>query len=142
MTTLEGKSAFPENHPLALGTGGGGVMSGPVHHFLPQADVVLGIGCSFTKHGMATNIPAGKTIIHATNDERDLNKNYTADHPILGDAKLVLRQFIDAVKDLLGAARARDGAAAAEVQAGEGGVARRSGCPSSPRTRCRSRPTA
>src|SRR5204862_4602835 len=36
----------------------------------------------------------------ATNDERDLNKNYAADHPILGDAKLVLRQLIDAVKDL------------------------------------------
>jgi acetolactate synthase-1/2/3 large subunit len=101
MTTLEGKSAFPEDHPLALGTGGGGVMSGPSHHFLSQADLVLGIGCSFTKHGMASNIPAGKIIIHATNDERDLNKNYTADHPILGDAKQVLRQFIETAEDLL-----------------------------------------
>jgi len=116
MTTLEGKSAFPEDHPLALGTGGGGVMSGPSHHFLSQADVVFGIGCSFTRHGMATNIPAGKTIIHATNDERDLNKNYAADHPILGDAKLVLRQFIDAARDLLGARPRRDGAAAGEVR--------------------------
>ena len=116
MTTLEGKSAFPEDHPLALGTGGGGVMSGPSHHFLSQADVVFGIGCSFTRHGMATNIPAGKTIIHATNDERDLNKNYAADHPILGDAKLVLRQFIDAARDLLGARSRRDGAAAGEVR--------------------------
>jgi acetolactate synthase-1/2/3 large subunit len=115
MTTLEGKSAFPEDHPLALGTGGGGVMSGPSHHFLSQADLVLGIGCSFTKHGMASNIPAGKTIIHATNDERDLNKNYTADHPILGDAKQVLRQFIDAAKDLR-RGRARDGGVAAEIQ--------------------------
>src|SRR6267378_565453 len=101
MTTLEGKSAFPEDHPVALGTGGGGVMSGPSHHFLSQADVVLGVGCSFTKHGMATNIPAGKIIIHATNDERDLNKNYPTDHPILGDAKLVLRQLIDAIRDAL-----------------------------------------
>ncbi len=117
MTTLEGKSAFPENHPLALGTGGGGVMSGPVRVFLPRADVLLGIGCSFTRHGMATNIPGGKIIIHATNDERDLNKNYPADHPILGDAKLVLRQFIDAVTDLLGSRRRAPGAAAAEVQA-------------------------
>jgi acetolactate synthase I/II/III large subunit len=115
MTTLEGKSAFPEDHPLALGTGGGGVMSGPSHHFLSRADVVLGIGCSFTKHGMASNIPAGKTMIHATNDERDLNKNYATDHPILGDAKAVLRQFIDAAKDLL-RGRARDGGAAAEVK--------------------------
>jgi len=117
MTTLEGKSAFPENHPLSLGTGGGGVMSGPVFQFLPRADVVFGIGCSFTRHGMATNIPAGKVLIHATNDERDLNKNSLADHPILGDAKLVLRQFIDAVTDVLGARRERAGAVAGEVQA-------------------------
>src|SRR5712692_1819128 len=116
MTTLEGKSAFPEDHPLSLGTGGGGVMSGPVYRFLSQADLVFGIGCSFTRHGMATNIPAGKTIIHAANDERDLNKNYAADHPILGDAKLVLRQFIDAATDLLGGRLRRDGAAAGEVQ--------------------------
>jgi len=62
---------------------------------------VLGVGTSFTKHGMATTIPAGKIIIHATNDERDLNKNYTADYPILGDAKHVLRQLIEAAEDLL-----------------------------------------
>jgi acetolactate synthase-1/2/3 large subunit len=114
MTTLEGKSAFPEDHPLSLGTGGG-VMAGPVYHFLRQADVVFGIGCSFTKHGMATNIPPGKTLIHATNDERDLNKNYATDYPILGHAKLVLRQFIEAVKDL-GPERRVNGEAAAEVQ--------------------------
>jgi acetolactate synthase-1/2/3 large subunit len=81
-------------------------MSRPVYEFLKNADLVVGVGCSFTKHGMATNIPAGKPIIHVTNDERDLNKNYAADHPILGDAKLVLRQLIDAVKDL-GTARKR-----------------------------------
>jgi len=115
MTTLEGKSAFPEDHPLALGTAGGGVMSGPSYHFLSRADVVLGIGCSFTKHGMASNIPAGKTIIHATNDERDLNKNYATDHPILGDAKAVLRQLVDAARDLL-RGRSRDGGAAGEVR--------------------------
>jgi acetolactate synthase I/II/III large subunit len=115
MTTLEGKGAFPEDHALSLGTGGGGVMSGPVHHFLPQADVVLGVGCSFTKHGMATTLPAGKTIIHATNDERDLNKNYAADYPILGDAKQVLRQLVDAVRDVLGTRTRRDSTIAAEV---------------------------
>ena len=115
MTTLEGKSAFPEDHPLALGTGGGGVMSGPSHHFLSQADLVLGIGCSFTKHGMASNIPAGKAIIHATSDERDLNKNYTADIPILGDAKQVLRQMIDAAEDLL-QGRNRNGRVVDEIR--------------------------
>ena len=115
MTTLEGKSAFPEDHALALGTGSS-VMSRPVYEFLKDADVVLGIGCSFTRHGMATNIPPGKIIIHATNDERDLNKNYHADHPILGDAKIVLRQFIDAIKDLGAARTSRNGAVAGEIQ--------------------------
>jgi acetolactate synthase I/II/III large subunit len=107
MTTLEGKSAFDESHPLALGSGSS-VMSRPVYEFLKNADLVVGVGCSFTKHGMATNIPAGKTLVHVTNDERDLNKNYAADHPILGDAKLVLRQMIDAIKDLGGAKKRPD----------------------------------
>ncbi len=108
MATLEGKSAFPEDHPLSLGAGGPSV-SGPTLHYLREADVVLGIGCSFTRHGMAASIPAGKTIIHATNDERDLNKSYVADHPLLGDARLVLRQFIKAVKSLGGRPAGREG---------------------------------
>lgn len=100
MTTLEGKSAFPENHPLSLGTGAG-VLAMPVHEFLRKADLVFGIGCSLTRHSIVfTGIPTGKVIIHATNDEKDINKHYSADYPILGDAKLVLRQFLEAVKDL------------------------------------------
>ena len=108
MMTLEGKSAFPEDHPLALGTGGV-VVTGPILHFLREADLVFGIGCSLTRHPMATGIPAGKTIIHATNDERDLHKSYPADYPILGDAKLVLRQFIEAVKSQGGRPAGREG---------------------------------
>jgi thiamine pyrophosphate-dependent acetolactate synthase large subunit-like protein len=84
-------------------------VTGPILHSLREADVVLGIGCSFTRHGMAASIPAGKTIIHATNDERDLNKSYAADHPLLGDARLVLRQFIEAVKSQGGRPAGREG---------------------------------
>ena len=101
-TPLEGKSAFPEDHPLALGTGAG-VMPRQVQIFLQKADLIFAIGASMTKHSIvAAPIPSGKTLIHATNDERDLNKHYAADYPLLGDAKLVLRQFIEAVKDALG----------------------------------------
>ena len=49
MTTLGGKSAFPEDHPLSLGTAAG-VVTGPVAHFLPKSDVLFGIGTSFTRH--------------------------------------------------------------------------------------------
>lgn len=101
MTTLMGKSAFPENHPLSLGTGAR-VVTKPVHHCLGKADVVFGIGCSFARHYMSTEIPPGKVIIHATNCEEDINKNYVVNYPIIGDAKLVLAQFIEAVKERLG----------------------------------------
>ncbi len=116
MTTLEGKSAFPENHELALGSASG-VMNGPALDFLTRAETVFAVGTSLTKHGMAANVPPGKTIIHATNDERDLNKNYQTQHPILGDAKLVLRQFIDACKDLMGR-EPREAGVAGEIAQG------------------------
>ncbi len=107
MTTMEGKSAISErHHPLSVGSGHG-VMNGTTRHFLAEADLVLAVGTSLTRHGMVTPIPAGKTIIHVTNDAIDLNKGYAADHPILGDAKLVLRQFIDCAQDLLSAGPAR-----------------------------------
>ena len=99
MTTLAGKSAFPEKHPLALGSGSS-VMNGCVYHFLSRADVVFGVGTSFTKHGMTTTIPSGKVFIHATNDPIDIDKDYYTDYPIIGDAKLVLQQFIAACKEL------------------------------------------
>ena len=115
-TTLEGKSAFPEHHPLSLGTGAG-VMPRPVQTFLQKADVVLAIGASLTKQSIvAAPIPGGKVIIHATNDERDINKHYPADYPILGDAKPVLRQFIEATKDLLGAKNRDGGSVIAEIK--------------------------
>ncbi len=101
MTTLAGKSAFPEKHALSLGSGGSGVMSGPAYHWLRRADLVFGIGTSFTRHGMTTPIPNEKVMIHATNDPIDIGSDYHVEYPIIGDAKLVLRQFIEACSDLL-----------------------------------------
>ena len=101
MTTMAGKSAFPERHPLALGSVSG-VMNGAAYHFLRDADLVFAVGTSLTRHGMVTPIPADKTLIHATNDPVDIGKDYHADYPLLGDAQLVLRQVMDCCQDLLG----------------------------------------
>ena len=123
MTTFDGKSAFPEDHALALGSGGG-TFSGHGRHFLHKSDLVLGVGCSFTRHGIATPaFPPGKRYIHATNDTRDLHKAFAADLGILGDAKLVLGQLIEAVKDRLGG-KARPNDVAQEVGAEARGMAR------------------
>jgi len=108
-STLTGKSAFPERHALALGSAEA-AMNGAAFHFLKEADLVFAIGSSLSKHNMCANIPGRKVIIHNTADSIDHNKAYYADHPVLGDAKLVLRQFIDDCRDLL-KGKARDGAA-------------------------------
>jgi acetolactate synthase-1/2/3 large subunit len=101
MTTTDGKSAFPEDHALALGSGGI-VYTGHGRHFLQESDVIFAIGTSLTKHNITTPvIPEGKRIIHATNDARDLYKANDTELPILGDAKLMLAQLIEAVKDRL-----------------------------------------
>ncbi|MGZ8265669.1 MAG: thiamine pyrophosphate-requiring protein, partial [Burkholderiales bacterium] len=102
MTTTDGKSGFPEDHALALGSGGI-VYTGHGRHFLHESDVILAIGTSLTRHNITTPvIPAGKRIIHATNDARDLYKANDTAVPILGDAKLVLAQLAEAVRDRLG----------------------------------------
>lgn len=97
MTTLPGKSGFPENHPLSLGAGAPSIPAA-VYQFLTQADLVFGIGCSFTKSNFASPIPVGKTIIHATVDPDDINKDIKATHAVAGDAKLVLGQFLEELK--------------------------------------------
>ena len=116
MTTLEGKSAFPENHPLSLGIGGSS-QTGQVHRFLTNADVVFGVGVSFTKSSFTVPIPAGKTLIHLTNGDDDINKDYRSEYPILGDAKLALRQFIDELKAQGVPARAANQELADEIAA-------------------------
>ena len=118
MTTLAGKSAFPEKHPLSLGSGGSGVMSGPAYDRLRRADLVFGIGTSFTSHGMTTPIPPGKVLVHATNDPIDIGRDYDVEYPIVGDARLVLRQLIDTCRDLLNGDSRRDDASVTEEVAG------------------------
>lgn len=97
MTTLPGKSAFPEDHPLSVGNGGfsGSAVAG---HFLKHCDLLFGVACSFTSTVFGAPTPPGKTVIHLTNNEGDLNKDVWADVALLGDARLVLRQLIDEAK--------------------------------------------
>lgn len=97
MTTIKGKSAFPEDHPLSLGYGGN-TATKAVHKFLAEADLVFSIGSSLTSWWLAAPVPKGKVICQLTTDEYDINKDYATDFPLIGDAKLVLRQLIDEIK--------------------------------------------
>ena len=108
MTTMLGKSAFPEDHPLSLGVVYR-MKTGPAAHFLNQSDVILGIGCSFSRHHQSAQIPAGKVMIHVTNSEADINNGYYTDYPIIGDARLILGQLLAAARDRLANKKQRDG---------------------------------
>ena len=92
-TSIEGKSAFPENHPLSLGSGGRSLPRN-VHEFLRDSDVIFGIGCSFALTAFGVQMPKGKTIIHATLDPMDLNKDVPVQHALVGDAKLTLQGLL------------------------------------------------
>jgi acetolactate synthase-1/2/3 large subunit len=105
-SSLGGKSAFPEGHELALGSGGRS-MPQPVHHFLHKADLIFGIGCSFTDTNFGVTMPKGKAIIHATLDPMDVNKDVVAEDALIGDAGLILDALNEAVADRL-KSKARD----------------------------------
>ena len=117
-TSLAGKSSFDETHPLALGSGGN-AMPKTVHHFLHSADLIFGIGCSFTETAFGVAMPKGKTIIQATLDPADINQSVPVKHALVGDAKLTLGILIAACTERLGG-KARDASAvAAEIRAVE-----------------------
>ena len=101
MTTLAGKSAFPETHPLALGTGAhtGTAM---VAHQLDKTDFVLGVGTSFTRSAFNAPMPEGMPLAQITNCADDLNKELRIDYGAIGDARLVLGQLIEQIKEQAG----------------------------------------
>ncbi len=113
-TSLQGKSAFPENHLLALGAGGNSFPA-TVPHFLQRADWILGIGCSFTQSAFAVAMPEGKKIIHATLDPNHINKDVRADIAMIGDAQLTLDALCAEVEKLLRKPRPQPWPVAAEI---------------------------
>jgi thiamine pyrophosphate-dependent acetolactate synthase large subunit-like protein len=115
-TSLEGKSSFPENHPLALGSGGRAIPRA-VHEFLQKSDVIFGIGCSFTITNFGIKMPKGKTMIHATLDPADIDKDIPTDYALVGDASLTLDALIAEVRErLAGKPRGRAAQVARDIQ--------------------------
>jgi thiamine pyrophosphate-dependent acetolactate synthase large subunit-like protein len=97
-TSLGGKSSFPEDHPLALGSGGLAIPK-TVRHFLDKADVIFGVGCSFTETNFGVAMPKGRTVIHSTLDPNHLNNNVEVSQSLVGDAALTLDALLIALDD-------------------------------------------
>ncbi|PSP65430.1 hypothetical protein BRC77_01510 [Halobacteriales archaeon QH_8_64_26] len=121
-TSLNGKSAFPEDHPLSLGAGSKSE-PGQLDHYLHEADVIFGVGCSFTTtaYGITVpsgvSVPEGPTVIHATLDPTDIDKDVVSEYSLVGDAKLTLEALQEEVEADVDDDRGRFEDVAAEIDA-------------------------
>ena len=99
--TMPGKSGFNEKHPLSLGSGSGATTQ-QARTWLNESDVLFAVGSSLSITGYGQSIPGGKVMIHNTESIEDLNKDFTVDIGVPGDAKLTLQALIEEVKSQLG----------------------------------------
>ena len=109
-TTLNGKSGFPEDHELSLGIGGfvrATYSSLPATAMAETADVILTIGCGFKQHATIAKPGCGVRHIQIDMDPGELNRDRLADVAILADARIALRQLIDAARATLDPGRLR-----------------------------------
>ena len=100
-TTMQGKSSFPETHPLSLGAGSGAT-TWPARKWLTECDLLFAIGSSLTRTGYGQPVPAVKTLIQNTDNVDDINKQENVDIGLPGDSKATLAMVIDEVKAAIG----------------------------------------
>jgi len=102
-TTIMGKGAVDERHPLSMGVGGNvlGKLS-PGHHLRPMigaADVVLLVGTRTAQNGTDSwsQLPADAQYIHIDIDGGEVGRNYEALR-LVGDAKVTLAALTERLK--------------------------------------------
>jgi acetolactate synthase-1/2/3 large subunit len=117
LTTVMGKGAFPEAHPLALGAAGLST-TGMADRFLREADLLLAVGTSLTRWWMMPPPRPGLRVVQCTIDERDLSKDWPLEHALIGDAQLALADLAEIARERITAGK-RPAAAdpAAEIAA-------------------------
>jgi len=100
VTTLMGRGAFPDTHPLALGMPG---MHGNYTAItaMQEADLLVSIGVRFDDRvtGDSSTFAPHAKVIHADVDPAEIGKNRAVDVPIVGDARRVLAQLLEAWGD-------------------------------------------
>ena len=94
ITTLLGRSAFPDAHVLFVGMPG---MHGVAYASLAidEADLVIGLGMRFDDRivGRVSAFAPNAKIIHVDVDPAEIGKNVQTDVPVVGDLARVLRQL-------------------------------------------------
>jgi len=102
VTTLMARGVFPDSHPLALG------MPGMHGHWtavtaMQRADLLIALGSRFDDRvtGRLDAFAPDAEVIHVDVDPAEIGKNRHADVPIVGDAKTVTAQILEALESQL-----------------------------------------
>ena len=102
-TSYQGKSCIPEVHPLALGVMN--MYGEPVAvQAVSEADLILVIGCRLKPQDTCFESPdlinpGRQKIIQVDIDPRNAGWVFPVDMGLTGDAKLVMGQMIEAIRD-------------------------------------------
>ena len=101
ITTMMGISCFSNDNPLFFGMlGMHGVKS--ANKAVKECDVLFLVGARVGDRAVRTPLTLEKTtkILHIDIDPAEIGKNIGADYPLVGDAKLVLKQMLDMAKPM------------------------------------------
>lgn len=94
-TTLMGKGAFPDTHPLSLNMLG---MHGTVYanYAVTHCDVLIAVGARFDDRitGKISAFAPHAKVVHIDIDPTSVSKNIRVDVPVVGDARRVLEELI------------------------------------------------
>ncbi len=104
VTTLTGRSGFPDDHELALGMPG---MHGNYTAVtaMQKADLLIALGSRFDDRvtGKVDGFAPDAKIIHVDIDPAEQGKVRKPDIPIVGDCRLVIEELVEAINRLGGA---------------------------------------
>ncbi|MFN4194890.1 MAG: biosynthetic-type acetolactate synthase large subunit [Thermosynechococcus sp.] len=99
-TTLMGKGAFPESHPLSVGMLG---MHGTAYanFAVSECDLLIAVGARFDDRvtGKLDEFASRAKVIHIDIDPAEVGKNRVPDVPIVGSVKPVLQQILKHIED-------------------------------------------
>lgn len=99
-TTIHGKGAYAEARPWSLGVVGANGAREYANEYLAAADVVLFVGTranATDTHGFTSPPRRGPRVIQVDIDPQRAGRNFPGSLALVGDAKTVLAQLVEAV---------------------------------------------
>ncbi len=100
--TLMGLGAFPASHELSLGMLGmhGGYWTNMA---VNNCDLLISIGARFDDRvtGKLSEFAVGAKFVHVDIDPSCIGKNVPCDYPVIGDARMVIRQMLQELEEQL-----------------------------------------